>query len=736
MIAMSLVNPLDSAQAATTPPTVSDRLFGQDRYQTSVAIAEAYNNDKCENIILASGNDFPDALSASVLSKKLNAPILLVDSKAAASSEPFNYINAHVSNTGTVYIIGGTVIIGTDFETKLYSMGYSIKRIGGTDRYDTDMLIVNDVNVPSGTPVFIASGENFPDALSVSSFSGSKQYPTLLVGQDTLPAEAENYIVKNKPTTIYIAGGMGAVSQNTQNKVQSLVPNTTIIRLAGNDRFDTVGVILTQFSTAPATIYLANGNNFPDTLAGSALAAKTGDPILLVDNQVLKIPPAIETYLKKLYSSGVHPNVIALGGTGVVPDRFVKQVENVLEGKPPIVYSKIVSGDNTAYYLDSSGHVWAWGKGNNGELGNGTTNNSTTPVQVSNLTNIVAISGRNNGYALDNSGNVWSWGSGYAGALGNGTNGVVIGKYSNGNPMYGAVTAVQVSNLMNIVAIAGGGYCGYALDSSGHVWTWGEDDYGRLGKGAVTYRGQTTPVQVSNLTNIVAIAGGALNGYALDSSGHVWVWGSGDNGELGNGTIGVDIGRGNNGSTTPVQVLNLTDIVAITSGFGSGYALDNSGKVWAWGSSYLGELGNGTTGGVLEKNISGNSNYGVTTPVQVSNISNIVAIASGDATCYALDSSGKVWAWGSSFFGELGNGTTNNSTTPVQVSNLTNIKDIAGGSNNGYALDSSGNVWAWGSGYAGGLGNGTNGVVIGKDSTGYPLYGAITPVQVLNIPKN
>ena len=226
--------------------------------------------------------------------------------------------------------MGGTGVIGSDFETKLTSMGYSnIKRLGGTDRYDTNMLIVNDVNVPQGTPVFIASGENFPDALSIASFSGSKQYPTLLVGANYLPEKTKNYLISDKPSAVYIAGGTSVVSQDIENQINALVPGAKVTRLAGDDRFGTNAAVLNEFSPAPETIYLANGDDFPDVLAGSALAAKTGNPIILVNNQLSNLPPAVEAYLKTLNGSGIQPNVIALGGTDVVSDNLMQQVNNV-----------------------------------------------------------------------------------------------------------------------------------------------------------------------------------------------------------------------------------------------------------------------------------------------------------------------------------------------------------------------------------------------------------------------
>jgi len=702
--------------ADTTPGVdTTSRLAGQDHYQTSVAIAEAYNNNgDCGNVILASGDSFSDALSANILSKKMNAPILLVGTTVNASSDAFNYLYTHESRQrGTVYIIGGTGVIGPDFETKLASMMFTnIKRLGGTDRYDTNMLIVNEVNVSQCTPVCIASGENFPDALSIASYSGSKQYPTLLVGADYLPEKTKNYLLSEKPSSVYITGGTSVVSQDLESQINALVPGATVARLAGNDRFGTNAAVLNGFSPAPDTIYLASGDDFQDVLAGSALAAKTGNPIILVDNQLSTLPTAVEAYLEKLNGSGIQPNIISIGGTDVVPDVLFKQGENAFsdrgnngsKDKPQInVNPRIAAGWDTAYYLDSSGHVWDWG--GYGEISSGLAITSspklnpvcsTVPVQVSNLSDVVSIAaGNNSGYALDSSGNVWTWGSNYSGQLGNGTTS-------------DSSTPVKVSNLSNIVAIAAKDVTNYALDGSGHVWTWGSNFYGQLGNGTSGGKDiSTTPVQISKLTNIniVAIAAGPVTGYALDSSGHVWAWGDGIYGELGNGTT-TDL-KG------PVQVPNLPKIVAIDGGV-DGYALDDYGYVWSWGENLDGSLGKGIS-----------SNLIITGPAKVSNLSNIVAIAAGGDTQYALDGSDHVWSWGHNYGGQLGNNTVkNNTTVPVQVSNLKNIVSIAGGFVIGYALDSSGHVWAWGEGNYGQFGNGTSSV----DSF------SITPVQVSNLP--
>ncbi|MDR3599172.1 MAG: cell wall-binding repeat-containing protein [Desulfosporosinus sp.] len=751
MILYATVVPVFAETVNGTDAT--SRLAGQDYYQTSVAIAEAYNNNgDCGNVILASVNDFPDALSASILSKKLNAPILLVGTTVNASSDAFNYLYTHSSQQkGTVYIVGGKGVIGPDFETKLTSIGYSnIKRLGGKDRYETNMLIVNEVNVPQDTPVFIASGENFPDALSISSFSGLKQYPTLLVGAGYLPEQTKNYLLNEKPSAVYIAGGTSVVSQDIENQIKALVPGTMVTRLAGDDRFGTNAAVLNEFSPAPDTIYLANGDDFPDVLSGSALAAKTGNPILLVDNQLANLPPALEAYLKKLAGSGVQPTLIDLGGTDVVSDILCQRVENAFyyggnsdtKDKPQKNdHSRISVGDGTAYYLDSSGHVWAWGAGTYGELGNGTTGSnklnpsdtvnpiygSNVPIEVSNLSNIVSIAaGGNTCYALDNIGHVWVWGEGDYGELGNGTKGIQLtnGKY----PIYGSIVPVQVTNLSNIVSIAAGYSTGYALDRSGNVWAWGGQDI----NGEPTT--SAVPTQVPTLMDIVSISADPQGNeaFAFDSSGHIWAWGY-----FGSGITagGVHQSTSRTQPPAPIQLSNLKNTVAITYGglgdknndydssgkvvgFPTGdqlwYVLDSSGQVWAW--EFLG----------------GQASDGIqTTPVKVSNFFNVVSIAGRGSdhsteikkSGYTLDSSGHVWAWGAGAYGELGNGaSTENQTTPVRVLNISNIFEIAAGSRNGYALDSFGNVWTWGTNACGQLGDGT-------------LTNSNVPVQVLGLPK-
>ena len=431
----------------------------------------------------------------------------------------------------------------------------------------------------------------------------------------------------------------------------------------------------------------------------------------------------------------------------------------------------IAAGLNTSYALTSSGTVYAWGYGTNGELGNGGTSNSDTPVSVSGLSNITAIAGGgDHGLALSSSGTVSAWGLNTSGQLGNGTT-------------TSSDTPVSVSGLSNVTAVSAAQDSSYARSSTGVVYSWGLNNDGQLGNGTTTNAdtagsisgvtvsafsaspaGQATFVEQADgsvygwgsnaagqlgnngTTNALSpgpvltaqnrLASGQSHSLAVRADGSVWTWGANADGQLGNGTT--------TSSETPIEVSSVSGVSQIAAGSNTSYALTSSGAVDAWGYGGNGELGNGgtsnsdtpvsvsglsgitaisagadhglalTSSGTVEAwglNSSGQLGNGTTTssdtPVAVSSLTGVVAIAAGLNTSYALTSSGTVYAWGYGTNGELGNGGTSNSDTPVSVSGLSNITAIAGGGDHGLALSSSGTVSAWGLNTSGQLGNGT-----------------------------
>jgi len=301
----------------------------------------------------------------------------------------------------------------------------------------------------------------------------------------------------------------------------------------------------------------------------------------------------------------------------------------------------------------------------------------------------------------------------------------------------------------SVASIASGGFAGYALLTSGHVWAWGDDLEGQIGAGGAWYL-STTPIEIPGLRGIVAIAAAANTAYALQSGGAVLAWGDNSQDELGDagnsrqqkaqrirapggvvaiaaggwsayaltrdGTVWAwgDDGLGQLGTAGPLpraipgRVQHLSGVIAIAAGEGNGYALRRDGTVWAWGDASLGQLGTQRCGASQSAG-RGNRRCPLTgVPVEIQGLGGVTAIAAGADTAYALRRDGSVWAWGDDSFRALGSRTRRQFTDqPMRVRGLAHVVAIAAGSSAAYAVLRDGSVWAWGRGIDGELGDGT-----------------------------
>lgn len=355
--------------------------------------------------------------------------------------------------------------------------------------------------------------------------------------------------------------------------------------------------------------------------------------------------------------------------------------------------------------LKSDGTVWAWGMNNNGQLGNGTTNQSYLPIQVHGfndvgfLTDVVSVSAggdSNSSIALKTDGTVWAWGDNTYGQLGNGTT-------------TESHTPVQVSGLTGVVSVKMSGGHSLALKSDGTVWSWGNMPYGSLGDGVTTL--SSVPLQVSGLTNVILISAGVTYNLALKSDGTVWAWGDNFDGQLGDGTW--------NDASVPVQT-SITGVIEITAAFTHSLALKSDGTVWAWGDNTNGQLGDGTNDPSL-------------TPIQV--LTGFASVAARNNFSLGVKSDGTVWSWGSNSNGQLGDNTTTERLTPIQVHGennsgfLTGVITVAQGDFFSYALKSDGSMWAWGENFVSSLGDGTTNL----SHTPVRVVETITPISLDNV---
>jgi alpha-tubulin suppressor-like RCC1 family protein len=307
---------------------------------------------------------------------------------------------------------------------------------------------------------------------------------------------------------------------------------------------------------------------------------------------------------------------------------------------------------STAYHtlvLKNDGTLVGWGYNKYGQLA-GTEEVVKTPSKISDLSDIIDISaGGSHSLVLKSDHTVWSFGKNYN-------------------------EPENVSGLTNIIAIAAGAGHNIVLDIDASVWAWGSNREGELGY-ATSLTDSDVPLKIQNLSNVVAINTKYKHNLALKSDGKVWAWGKNESNQLGNGTPD-DL------NPTPTEVLDLTDIIAISAGYNHSMALKSDGTVWTWGDNDYGQLGD-------------NSTNGSSVPLQVPNLTNVIVIASGSYHSMALKSDGTVWVWGSYF-----------EKAPSMVSSLTDIIAISGGLYNSVALQADGTIWTWGHNDKGQLGNG------------------------------
>jgi len=303
------------------------RLAGLTSVDTALEIAKANYANKLSNVVLVTAENYPDALAGSVLAYKLNAPILLVGSTEDEQRKIVTYLKTNLDITGTVYILGGTTVVSTEMEAKVSACGFNqITRLCGTDRYETAVKIADQLEVKRGTSIVLVDGENYPDALSISSIAAGMQSPILLIQKEGLSNAVRQKIAEIAPAKVYIIGGEGVISTAVESQVVQItsLDKTNIVRISGADRYETSLAVAHYFNLSGQSICIATGNNFPDALAGSVYAAHLNAPIILADGCLSE---AVMNYLKSRTMTGA----TLFGGEAAVSKEIKQQLGQLIE---------------------------------------------------------------------------------------------------------------------------------------------------------------------------------------------------------------------------------------------------------------------------------------------------------------------------------------------------------------------------------------------------------------------
>lgn len=289
------------------------RVSGTDRFGTAVAVSKTeFPTGGAGAVVLARGDDYPDALVGAPLAAAKNAPLLLTTGAqlpAAIKAE----IQRVLAPGKTVYVLGGTNAVPASIETQLTGLGYVVARYSGATRFATAVKVADALGDP-GT-VLLATGTNFPDALAAGVAAVKAGGVVLLTNGSTLPAETSAYLSAH-PGTAYAIGGPAAAAD----------PSATAI--VGSDRFGTSVDVAEKFFSAPAGVGIATGLSFPDALSAGALLGHVTAPLLLVGTSSL--PSSVNNYLVTVKSSVITGYLI--GGPNTVNQSVADAINTTLGG--------------------------------------------------------------------------------------------------------------------------------------------------------------------------------------------------------------------------------------------------------------------------------------------------------------------------------------------------------------------------------------------------------------------
>ncbi|NUR29863.1 MAG: hypothetical protein HOV83_29105 [Catenulispora sp.] len=330
----------DSAAFAATAPTIAlTRWQGPDRYGTAAALALGAYPSGAANVVVASGQSFPDALAASYLAGYLHAPILLTEAHALPEETA-----AALRKLGAthVYLVGGTAAADGGVEAQLRAVPgvAQVTREAGSSRYDTALAIAtapppSAVGRINGQPTaLLASGAAFPDALAGSAVASGAGLPILLSDPHTLSPQAADVIRRLGITQVLVLGGTAAVSPAVENRLREL--GVTTRRLAGSDRGSTAAAIASYavgtVGFDPSRVAFARGDNAGggvDALALGVLAGVHHEPLLLTDSPT----QAGDATLAWLSSAGARLTAgDVAGGPGAISNALLARLSGAAGG--------------------------------------------------------------------------------------------------------------------------------------------------------------------------------------------------------------------------------------------------------------------------------------------------------------------------------------------------------------------------------------------------------------------
>ena len=336
---------------------------------------------------------------------------------------------------------------------------------------------------------------------------------------------------------------------------------------------------------------------------------------------------------------------------------------------------------DTSFVMRPDGSLWGWGNNEFGQLGDGTRINRHSPVHI--IDNVVDFSSNGTrSLAVTADGGLWSWGT------------------------------VPTRVMDDVIAVSAGDEHTMIIKTDGSLWGWGNNSRGQLG--VITSESHTRENPVHIMDDVIAVSAGSNHTLAITADGGLWAWGWSNRGQVqGDHTVREWGSNPDLMHPEPIQIRYWSAFIAISAGHSHSMAVSDDGRLWVWGSSSSGQIGDGRTS---------NRRF----PVNYI-MDDVVAISAGRFHSAAITSDGALWTWGSNQNGQIGNGLPNEDhgrATRVPVHVMDDVSSVYAGYANTLVIKTDGSVWAWGSNRSGQIGDGTATITswVFDDDQPFPNY--------------
>jgi alpha-tubulin suppressor-like RCC1 family protein len=337
-------------------------------------------------------------------------------------------------------------------------------------------------------------------------------------------------------------------------------------------------------------------------------------------------------------------------------------------------YTAVSAGGSHTVSLKVDGTLYAWGRNQAGQLGDGTYTDRLVPTWIGTVKTWATIAtGELHTVAIRSDGTLWGWGFNQNGQLGDGT-------FAN------KPAPVKIGAATTWVALSAGKAHTVAIKKDGTLWAWGGNYSGQLGDG--TLIDSPVPIQIGTFTNWTAASAGAAHTVGRRADGTIWSWGDNSKGQLGRSSNTAP-----NSPFLPVQI-GSEHWVSVAAGGAHTLAIRSDGALFSWGSDGSRQLGHDKPGDMA-------------VPTQVGVDTHWALLAAGGSHSLALKSDGTLWAWGSNSEAQLGDGTTVDASPPMQIGTGTGWLAISAGLYDSFGFLADGTLWGWGRNLEGQQGNGS-----------------------------